>query len=149
MVGAAVDERGWSWWAVDVESPESAEPDIFHLNEPTREGIIAVAAREWPDCWVAIVEATQDGPFTARPFDEEGDCRLLESVWDKFTDENGARLGEDSDGFPWGLIDAEMARRLNDTFEAVCRENHEALMEGAWAFTSTRNFEIVYTAAAG
>lgn len=134
------DERKWSWWAIDLEDPEE-EPEAYQLNEPTREGVIEAAQREWPGSWIAIVEATRDGPFAMRPFDQVGDCPLLEPVVEKFLDDNGARWGEDSE--PPCLDLQALATVLNDAVEAFMTREHAALTEAAWAFTAAGGAEVL------
>ncbi len=130
------DNRTWMWWAAEVDSPEE-EPERYSVEAPTREAVIAAARSEFgPGAQFIIVEATQDGPFDSRPFDENGDCPLVEAIMEKFLDDNGQRWGEDSDP---PMLDP--ARVLNDAFELYCRDNHAALMEAAWSFTASRNKE--------
>lgn len=132
-------ENGWSWWAAEVDSPED-DPEIYGINEPTRDGAIAAARRDFgPHAHIVLVEATQDGPFNARPFDEDGECCRLDFVIERFSDMNGERWGE-GDG-PTSLPMDELAKAMNDAFERVICENHDAVMEGAWSFTGTRNKE--------
>lgn len=135
------DTRKWSWWAVEVDGPED-NPETYYLNEPTREGVILAAQREFPGSWVAIVEATQDGPFKTRPFAEQSDCDRVDTVMDWFLDDNGARWGEDS-GPPMLALDC-LAVMLNNAFEAFITANHCHVLEAAWSFTATRNAESLF-----
>lgn len=134
-------ETGWSWWAAEVHDLDE-KPETYMINEPTRDAVVAAARREFGrKTFIAIVEATQAGGFDARPFGEDGDGRLIEDTLDQFRDDNGDRWGE-GDG-PVALPTEDLAKRLNDAFEAFIAENLDAVMEGAWTFTETRNAEVL------
>lgn len=135
------DLRKWSWWATEIADPED-RAETYGINEPTRDAAIAAAMREFgPGAWIAIVEVTQDGPFDARPFAEDGDCRLTERVIEQFMDDNGTRWSQDGD-YP-ELPTQEIAKALNDAFEIQIAANQAALAEAAWSFTETRNAETL------
>lgn len=135
------DERKWSWWAVELDSPDDV-PESYQLNEPTREAVLQAALRANPGCWVSIVEGTQDGPFEMRPFSEEDDCPRVGTAFDWFLDDNGARWGEDGPDFM--LVQKDLAKLLNDAFESYLRANQAELNEAAWSFTETRNAEVLF-----
>ncbi|MFD2578764.1 hypothetical protein ACFSTD_09610 [Novosphingobium colocasiae] len=138
---ASTDTRKWSWWAVDIAGPDE-KPEVYALNEPTREAVIATAGREYPaGTWIAIVEATTEGPFHTRPFREDGDCALLERVIDRFCDDNSARWGEDGPEI-W-LPNEEIAKALNDTFERLIAANTGLIEAAVWSFTATRNADVL------
>ncbi len=137
------DTRKWSWWATSIETAED-QPESYDINETTREAALAKARQEHgAGAIIRLIEATQDGPFKNRPFDEHGDCPLLEAIFDKWLGVNSERWGEDGDGPPLGDVADDIARRLNDAFEAAIAAHHDTLMEGVWAFTETRNAEVV------
>jgi hypothetical protein len=132
---------GWSWWAVEVDGPDE-KPDCYKVNEPSRDAAIAAATREYGDgSWIAIVEATKEGSFLARPFEEGGDCRLMDRLLEAFQDDNSERWGEDGPEF--GFSTDSLAKALNDAFERFISENMNAVMEGVWAFTGQRNHEVI------
>lgn len=135
-----IDTQNWSWWATGIDGPNDT-PETYTINESTREAVIAVARRDYPGYWIAVVEATQDGPFDARPFDEDGGCRAIDIALERFQDDNCERWGED--GGEFALSTSALAKRLNDTFEQFIADNHHAVMEGAWSFTGTRNSETL------
>ncbi len=137
-------KHNWSWWAQEVEHPEDGPPEWYTVNESTREAVIASARREFgSNCHIALVEASQDGPFDGRLFeqDDPDNDDLLQSIVDRFLDVNSHRTGEGSDGL---TVDTEsFAKCLNGAIGEWAKVHEGELAEFANAFTETRNFEMI------
>lgn len=129
------DTRQWSWWAEEGEHFET-----YTVNEPTREAVIQVARDEFgADATFTIIEATQDGPFSAEIFDD----RLMELIFERFGEANEERWGED--GFEGSSCSDDEEQELRDALRAALEQwlqKHVHTIP-SWAFTETRNKEVI------
>lgn len=136
-MSGAPDTRQWSWWA-----GLGADAEHFTITESSREAVIAAAEREFgPNARVTIVEATQDGPFTAPDLDDD---EMMDVLLDKFSEANCERFGED------GLVDFPrdaLAKQLQAAFQAfLVQHGHEI---PTYTFIEQRNREVIGPIAPG
>ena len=125
--------RQFSWWA-----GLGAEPEVYSVNDATRDGVIAAARDEFGSAeWFTIVEATQDGPFDCDIFDHGG--RLIEDVIERFSEENSERFGED--GFLGDIDQGDLAAHLNRAFSEFMAMHGGKVV--VWGFTEQRHREAV------